>query len=90
MEVGEQGIDAAKRIAGIDEDGGFSGCGLERERLSRTMLQHSCDGGAHCDDTICLADALSGFCGELEPLGVHFVIGDVVHADRLKRAHADV
>lgn len=98
VEVGEEPLDQAEAVAGREKDA--SGAGVRLERLTGlvrgkdAVLKGACGSGADGDDTAAVGDGgVDGFGGAGRKgvdLGVETDIGEVVHADGLKGAEADV
>lgn len=90
MEVGEKGVDDFKFEAWVDKDiifaFGFARFGPEFERAG--------DGGADGNDamagSLCSFDCLNGFGRNLEPLGVHMVLFDIVATNWQESTKADM
>ena len=87
-------IDRLEPVAGRDEDRGFAGERPDRAVLGRRRLQQPQRRGADGDDAPAGgARAIEGggrLGGDLAPLGVHAVFGDVLGLDRQEGAGADV
>jgi len=86
MEVGEHRVDRLKLMAGMDEDAGFAGVGLERLPLSFTgdVFQRTDGGGSYGDyAAIFCAGAVESFCricGEGVAFPVKMDLGESLYA----------
>ena len=102
VKVGEEVVDNLKFEAGVDEDVGLTGEIVDRgswivENIGVSLgdvLESAGDGGANGKDAVVggfgLCDCLDSGGGDVKPFGVHVMGFDVVFADRLESAQADV
>ena len=93
VEVGEQSLDQPEFVAGIDEEIGFAGAGLDFTRLCG-VFESADRGGAYGYDAAgfapCLTDLCGGFFRDRIGLGVERVLFDFLDAHWLEGAESDV
>src|SRR5690606_39439733 len=97
VEVGDEGVDQFKTVAGRDEQTGVALCRSAGGRLSDLRggrFQGADAGRADCDHAIaaftCPAYALERVGADVKALGMHDVFAEPLDADRLKRTGADM
>src|SRR5690606_30007589 len=87
MKVGDQGIDAAELIARINEDIGVPHHGLDVSRVAGGFQRPNTGGshGNHAPTLLAgLPDPRADLLADLDPLGVHLMLGDFFNPNRLK------
>src|SRR6187551_1054798 len=94
MEVREEGVHHAETVAWMDEQVRPATTGADVAVLIHGTLERA--GGGRADRNDATASGLSGSKGPCncradgEPFGLHHVLFDAVHANRLERAVAHV
>lgn len=96
VEVGEERVDELKLVAGAEEDTGLTGVGVQRRAGGHAgaVLEGANGRGAGGDDAAAFAagavDGGGGVCGQGVGFGVETDVGEVLDADGLEGAEADV
>ena len=94
MEVGDQSVDALKRISGVDKDICPAIRFLDLAEKGRDAFERPAAGCADCDDPsavfVGLIDQLCSFGGNMIMLRVHLMIQNIVLFDRPEGSKPDM
>ena len=94
VKVGDQRIHRPEPVRGKDEKVGIAGARPERTGGIGAGLEHPGTGGSDGDDATPDGASTLPFAhrlfGQLKPLGVHFMVFEILDGDWLERAQPDV